>query len=178
MIQQNKKQAYNRTSLSKVELSYFRLPSPSSSPSSHKLLRLEDPERRRMKNNISMGKYYSYEIEINLLNVIMNHKFRLRKNIPNSFVFSDHQSGVGCSREYILCHIGNDNIFSVRFEFSFEINYNFSFAVFPMAFLHTHTHRTVADRIKKCCTTGLLFSSSPSFHTQCSAAFCLHRCHC
>lgn len=72
------------------------------------------------------SKYYSYGIEINLLNVIIDHKFQ----IPNSFIFSDHQTGVCFSS--ILFHIGNDNIFSVRF--SFEINYNFFLCCFPYGF--------------------------------------------
>lgn len=56
----------------------------------------EREKERRMKNNISMDKYYSYGIEINLLNVIIDHKFQ----ISNSFIFSDHQTGVCCSSIY------------------------------------------------------------------------------
>lgn len=53
-----------------------------------------------MENNISMDKYYSYGIEINLLNVIIDHKFQ----IPNSFIFSDHQTAGFAARVYIISH--------------------------------------------------------------------------
>lgn len=69
--------------------------------------------------------------------------------------------------EYILFHIGNDNIFSVRF--SFEINYNFFLCYFPYGFVAPSTIRQPEQEenvIKKCCTTGsVVFSHFFLSHT-------------
>lgn len=71
--------------------------------------------------------------------------------------------------EYILFHIGNDNIFSVRF--SFEINYNFFLCYFPYGFVAPSTIRQPEQEenvIKKCCTTGSVVFSHFFCHTHCS----------
>ena len=91
------------------------------------------------------NKYYSYGIEINLLNVIIDHKFREKKKKTFPIVSFFRITRLGLLLEYILCHIGNDNIFSVRF--SFEINYNFFLCCFPYGFPTESNKKNVAPPV-------------------------------